>query len=248
MGWGTALVGKLGAWFIYRLIQLFGRTHRWEEVPWLVGPLGGNTIGEAPYREVAAAEDLSVERRARNGGLIPSFSALRGERFDPSRLHPLVQEFYERTSEFAMDVWSKTYFPTSIGLTLLVTTISRQVDQLNFPLSPLDTALGMTSEIILMRKRDGAVRYTGWLRTLAHTQRVIYTGFYLSEQTPNEPGPSVKVVFPMPNGNATVLLRPEHERTGRSPSSRVVVGSATRGSTGSRRADPSGSGSGTSAR
>jgi hypothetical protein len=46
-----------------------------------------------------------------------------------------------------MDVWSQTCFPASIGLTLLVTTINRQVDQLNFPLSPLDTSHGMTSEI-----------------------------------------------------------------------------------------------------
>lgn len=40
-------------------------------------------------------------------------------------------------------------------------------------------------------------------------QRVLYTGFYLVDRTPSEPGPCVKVVFPMPRGNATVLLRPE---------------------------------------
>jgi hypothetical protein len=89
-----------------------------------------------------------------------------------------------------------------------VTTISRQVDQLNYPLSPLDAAHGMTSEIILLRQPDQTIRYTGWFRTLEHSRRVIYTGFYMTERAPNELGPGVKVVFPMPNGNATVILRP----------------------------------------
>src|SRR5262249_35159480 len=133
--WLTSLVARVGAWFIYRLIDLFGRTFRWKDVPWLVGPLGAETIGDSPYRDGAAAEGLSLERQARGGGLVPSFSALRSEAFEPEQLHPLVREFYERTSEFSMDVWSQTYLPASIGLTLLVTTISRQVNQLNFPLS-----------------------------------------------------------------------------------------------------------------
>jgi hypothetical protein len=109
-----------------------------------------------------------------------------------------------------MDVWSKTYFPASVALWLLVTTISRQVNQLNFPLSPLDTARGMSSEIILLRRPDRSIRYTGWFRTLGDgaEERVLYTGFYMTEQTPRERGPSVKVVFPMPRGNATVVLRP----------------------------------------
>lgn len=107
-----------------------------------------------------------------------------------------------------MDVWSKTYFPANVALWLLVTTISRQVNPLNFPLSPLDTAHGMSSEIISMRRRDGTVRYTGWFRTLGTEQLVLYTGFYMTESPPVAGTPCAKVVFPMPNGNATVILRP----------------------------------------
>ena len=209
VGWFAAFVGKIGAWVIYQLIWVFGRTRRWEDVPWLVGPLGGREIGETPYAEVAAAEGLTLERRAGHGGLLPSFSALRSDAFDPGAVHPLVREFYEQTAEFAMDVWSRTYFPMSIGLALLVTTISRMVNQLNFPLSPLDTAHGISSEIILLRRPDGTIRYTGWFRTLTGQRRVLYTGFYMTERAPNAPGPCVKVAFPMPHGNATVVLRPE---------------------------------------
>jgi hypothetical protein len=174
-----------------------------------MGPLGGKTIGDAPYREVAEEEGLTVERSAQDGGLVPTFEQLRSDSFDPDRAHPLVREFYEHTTRFAMDVWSQTYFPANIGLWLLVTTISRQVNQLNFPLSPLDTARGLASEIISLRRADGTVRYTGWFRTLGAEARVLYTGFYMTERAPQAPGPCVKVVFPMPRGNATVVLRPE---------------------------------------
>src|SRR6185503_12068606 len=177
------------------------------EVAWIEGPLGERVIGDSAFREAAVREELTIERTARDGGLIPDFEALRSERVDPSQVDPLIREFYEHTTRFAMDVWCRTYFPASIALWLLVTTISRQVDQLNFPLSPLDTAHGMTSEIILLRRKDGSVRYTGWLRKLVEQQRVIYTGFYMTERLPHEAGPCVKVVFPMPNGNATVILR-----------------------------------------
>ena len=213
MHWFARIVGAIGAWFIYRLIALCGRTHAWRDVPWLAGPLGDRVIGDAPYREVAAAEGLTIEREARDAGLVPDFQALRDDRCDPDRLAPLVREFYEHTTRFAMDVWSRTYFPTNLALYLLVTTISRQVNQLNFPLSPLEASLGMSSEIISLRKPDGGVRYTGWFRTLGGPARVLYTGFYMTEHTPNH-GPCVKVVFPMPHGNATVLLKPRIEPDG----------------------------------
>lgn len=209
-GWFARAIGAIGGRFIALLIAVFGRARRRADVPWLAGPIGGPVIGDAPYREVAAAEGLTVERTSRDGGLVPDWAALAGPGFDPSATHPLVREFYEHTTAFAMDVWSKTYFPASVGLWLLVTTISRQVDQLNFPISPLDTAHGISSEIILMRRPDGSVRYTGWFRTLARERRVLYTGFYMTEQVPGEAGPAVKVVFPMPNGNATVVLRPSN--------------------------------------
>jgi hypothetical protein len=219
-GWLARLIGAIGAFIIYRLIALFGRTHRWAEVPWLEGPLGEGVIGDAPYAAVAAREGLTLSRQARDGGLVPDFDVLRSDDFDPDRLHPLIRDFYEHTASFAMDVWSKTYFPTNVALYLLVTTISRQVNQLNFPLSPLDTALGISSEIISLRRRDGSVRYTGWFRTIktgktsqtgsrsSTAPRVLFTGFYMTARVPNEAGACVKVVFPMPHGNATVVLRP----------------------------------------
>jgi hypothetical protein len=206
--WLTRIVGTVGVGFIRSLIWLLGRKHRRADIAWLMGPLGGPVIGDESYREVATQEGLTIERAVRDGGLVPDFDVLRGPRFDPAGAQPLVRDFYEHTAAFAMDVWSRTYFPSNIALYLLVTTISRQVNQLNFPLSPLETAHGLVSEVLSLRRADGTVRYTGWFRTLAQHQRVLYTGFYMTEMAPHA-GPCVKVVFPMPRGNATVVLRPQ---------------------------------------
>ncbi len=210
----AAIVGTLGAWFIYALIWIFGRTHKKSDIGWLMGPLGGDVIGDAPYGDVAEKESLTVERHAQKGGLVPSFEQLRSPRFDPQKTQAPVRDFYEHTAEFAMDVWSQTFFPSSMVLWLLVRTISRQVNQLNFPLSPLETAHGMVSEIISLRRADGTVRYTGWFRTLAEHEHVLYTGFYMTERAPVLDEPCVKVVFPMPRGNATVVLRPSLDTDG----------------------------------
>jgi hypothetical protein len=204
------VVGTIGAWFIYALIWIFGRRHRREEISWLVGPLGGERIGALAYEETAALEGLTLERHATTGGLIPNFDVLKSASFDPNRVHPKIRDFYENTPAFSLDTWANTYFPARLALWLLVTTISRKVEQLNFPLDGLDTAHGMTSEIVLLKK-DGAIRYTGWFRKLQKTNAVIYTGFYMTEKTPLVDGACVKVVFPMPSGNATVILRPTND-------------------------------------
>jgi hypothetical protein len=205
------LVGTLGAWLIYALIRVFGRRRAPEEVPWLVGPVGGAYIGDTCYEETAKAEGLLLERNARDGGLVPDFATLASPTFDPLRVHPKIRDFYERTPAYRFDTWATTYFPARLALWALVSTICRKVDQLNFPLDGLDTAHGMTSEIVLLREPTRAIRYTGWFRKLQRTGKVIYTGFYMTTRPPRHDGACVKVVFPMPNGNATVILRPENE-------------------------------------
>jgi len=209
-----ATVGTIGAWWIYKLIWIFGRAHQPSELPWLMGPLGGLHIGDTPYEETAAKEGLSLERDATSGGLIPSLDALAGDCFDPALVDARIRFFYEQTAGHRLDTWATTFFPASVALWLLVQTISRRVDQLNFPLESLDTAYGMTSEIVLLKHPDGRIKYTGWFRRLVKTGRSIYTGFYMSEVIPAQASPCVKVVFPMPEGNATVILRPENDTDG----------------------------------
>lgn len=209
-----ALVAAIGASFIYLLIRVFGRTVQPSSVPWLHGPFGSDYIGDKPYEECARNEHLTVERRATEGGLIPNFDSLWSEQFDVARVDARVRDFYEHTARYRMDVWAETVFPANLGLFLLVTTISRKVNQLNFPLRMLETAQGVDSEIVLLREPRGGIRYAGWYRRAVATGRSIYTGFYMVGRTPIDHQPAIKVVFPMPQGNATVLLRPRSSATG----------------------------------
>jgi hypothetical protein len=208
------IVGACGELFINMLIRLCGRRYTPREVTWLLGPTGGSTIGDRPYEETARAEHLSIERLATTGGLLPDFTVLASASFDPGRVDPRIRDFYEHTARYRLDTWATTYFPARIALWLLVTTISRRVQQLDLPLDGLDTARGITSEIILLRDSSGAVRYTGWFRRRLHDGRVLYTGFYMTQRIPADEVTCVKAVFPMPDGNATVVLRPVNDGTG----------------------------------
>jgi hypothetical protein len=214
LGLIRGVVAAIGSAFIFLLIRIFGRVVDAAQVPWLWGPFGSEYIGDRPYEECAEKEALTLTRHAESGGLLPNFDALAGEGFSPSAAHAKVRDFYEHTAQYRMDVWPETSFPANIGLWLLVTTISRKVNQLNFPLRALDTARGMDSEIVLLSEPGGRVRYAGWYRRLSESGRVIYTGFYMTERPPGCVRPCVKVVFPMPAGNATVLLRPSANADG----------------------------------
>ena len=78
-------------------------------------------------REVARAEQLSIERTATTGGLIPEFASLASAAFDPARVDHRIRDFYEHTTRYRLDTWATTYFPARLPLWLLVTTISRRV-------------------------------------------------------------------------------------------------------------------------
>jgi hypothetical protein len=204
----------LGAQFIYLLVWLFGVRTSFELDPWLRGPLGSDYIGDQPYEECARDEGLIVYRNVVSGGLIDNFDRMKSDSFEPESINGKIRRFYENTAGYRMDVQAQSYFPANIALWLLVSTISRKVNQLNFPIQALDTAKGMTSEIILLNTPDGRRKYTGWLRKINGTDRVIYTGFYMIERTPINDTNCIKVVFPMPDGNATVILKPVAGRTG----------------------------------
>jgi hypothetical protein len=82
------------------------------------------------------------------------------------------------------------------------------MDQLNFPISSLELAKGMTSEVVqLYEPATKRVVSTGWLRRMKSTGRVIYAGIYSTIRIPHEENPCVKVTFPC-RGSANVYLRP----------------------------------------
>jgi hypothetical protein len=68
----------------------------------------------------------------------------------------------------------------------------------------------MTSRVIQMREAASRrVVQTAWVRELQATKNVLYAGSYSVCGVPGYPSPCVKVVFPLPNGNAIVLTKAE---------------------------------------
>ncbi|HSH79429.1 MAG TPA: hypothetical protein VLA19_12980 [Herpetosiphonaceae bacterium] len=97
----------------------------------------------------------------------------------------------------------------------LIALVSRDIEQLNLPLSSLETSRGMSSDILrLVDPRTGRAPYAGWLRKVVAAGKIIYAGFYTTCAPPHASGRCVKVVFPLPGGSATVILRPENRPDG----------------------------------
>jgi hypothetical protein len=203
-----SLFGLLLQVSIEWLVRLTGRKIRKTEAPWLDCVLGKpGVIGTGVYQRIAEEEKLEIGQPP-DAGLIPDFENLRGPSFDPERVDPRIRHFYEHTALYKLEVWSEVYFAGKFVLWLLVEFISRRMDQLNFPISSLEVAKGMTSEIVQLREPvSGRLVYTGWLRRFRATGKVIYAGLYSVTQMPGEANPCVKVTFPC-YGSSSVYLRP----------------------------------------
>jgi hypothetical protein len=209
-------IGAAGESAIRLWLRLFGRKVLRSEYPWLSNPSGPKgRIGEALYESIARAEGLTLREAPPGDGLLPDFEVLRGPEFDPAKVDPRIRDFYEHSSAYDLEAWSETSFMTRVFLWFLVTFISRRIDQLNFPLSGMDTSRGVSSRIIqLVEPGSGRVVHTGWLRKASGTGRVIYAGLYSTQAPGAYPGNCVKVSFPLPLGNSTVFLRPEAQDDG----------------------------------
>lgn len=206
------LVGDLASAFIMFLCFLLGRRIRTADHLWLDGPTGPKRIGPEFHREVAHAAGYTI-RGGDDLGLLPEVAVLDAPEFDSDAVQSGVRDFYEHTARYHLDVWSQwspLFWPMGW---VLMTFVSRRMEQLNIPMYPLETARGMSSEVEQLVDGSGRVMFTSWLRRNLESGFVIYSGFYTSATPPGH-GPCVKVVFPVPGGNATVLLRPEVQPDG----------------------------------
>jgi hypothetical protein len=203
--------GFLSDWLTQQWVRATGRKIRVSEQQWLDGPVGNvRQTGTQFFNDYARVHGLEVVQDATRG-LIPNLAQL--ELSDSGTVAPSVRRFYERTSEFELDAWSEWcgfFKPFGRALALL---FSRRLQQLNVPLSPLDSSKGISSCVLQWRDRNsGDVAQTAWVRELHATKNVLYAGSYSVCRVPGNTSPCIKVVFPLPNGNAVVLMKPEvHE-------------------------------------
>jgi hypothetical protein len=180
------------------------------EHPWLDGPTGDpNGIGDEWIAREAKRLGGRVTPNQPGDGLLPSMGALGGARFDPGALRSEIVDFYEHTSRWRLELWfqwSAMAWPFGWAISSL---FARRLHQLSLPLRPLDSALGIDSRVVKVVDDQDAQLGAAWLRTLRSTGDTVYSGWYGTTTLPGHNQPSVRVVFPLPNGSVTVLLRPE---------------------------------------
>ncbi|MFB9052129.1 hypothetical protein ACFFVB_03470 [Formosa undariae] len=196
-------------------VILFGIKIIKNENDWLLGPFGSSKgIGINFINQLAKNEQLVRDDNKKNKGIITSISQLNLAPKELSRLSKNVIDFYENTSHYDFDLkvkWNPIFYGFGVVLRLL---FSNRIEQLNVPLQNIKDSKSLQSEIIhLVDATSRKVKSTIWLRTFRTTGEVVYSGVYEtciihSGQT------CIKAIFPLPNGNATVILSPSVGRNG----------------------------------
>lgn len=187
-------------------VRATGTRVRLADHPWLDGPVGAqHVIGDEWIEREAVRHGALVTA---GGGLVERFTGLAGPGFDPSDLHPAIVDFYEHTGEWRMEAWSQWSAMAWPFGWLLSAVFARRLHQLSLPMRPLDVAHGMDSHVLTATCPDGRRVGAAWLRTLRSTGQTVYSGWYGTVTLSGADRPSIRVVFPLPNGSLMVFLRP----------------------------------------
>lgn len=174
---------------------------------WLIGPFGSsNGIGLKFINQLAEREGLVIDHQKRGIGLLNSISQLNLSEDELRRLSKDVVDFYEKTADYKLSVKSKWHPVFKNFGFLLRVLFSNRLEQLNVPAENILASKGLRSEIIrLLDPATNEVKRVVWLRTIEESSQVVYSGVYETCTIPSGQT-CIKAVFPLPNGNATVIL------------------------------------------
>ncbi len=197
-------------------IDIMGVKILYDDHPWLKGPIGNPAgIGEGYFLQLGQQQGLHVVKN-HNEGLLANFAKdLEGVHFNPDLITPEIVNFYEHTSGYTMDLdikWKKT---AKLLFGLSHTLFTRRYGQMNMPLNdPPDGAI--QSDIYALEEvGDRVPKMTGWVRRNRQTGETVLSGAYSIAKLPNNPDVQcIRVVFPIPCGNATVFLEPRNLEDG----------------------------------
>jgi hypothetical protein len=202
-------------WLTQQWVILTGQKVVPNKDQWLIGPFGKTKgIGQKFIHQLAFQENLELDTIQQDKGIIQSIYQLNLSPTDHKNLSREVSDFYENTSNYSFDLsvkWNPFFKVFGILLRLL---FSRRIQQLDLPLGNKKKPEALTSEIIhLVDKKTKAVCRTIWLRSFKKSGNVVYSGVY--ETCINPKGVTcIKAIFPLPNGNASVVLSPSVGKSG----------------------------------
>lgn len=200
---------KFQDWFTQQWVILMGRKINPKDFAWLIGPFGElNGIGELFINQLAEKENLIIQRNSNSQGLVSSIDKFNLTDTELNYLSKKVIDFYENTANYDLYFTVKwNLFFIIFGL-LVNRLFSQRINQLNIPTSNIKDSESLSSEIItLFDSKSNEVKYTIWLRTLKSSGKIIYSGIYEVCELPSGKA-CIKAIFPLPKGNATVIMEP----------------------------------------
>ena len=177
------------------------------DLPFVVPrPARSRYVGTGYVRELA--EELGAGYTADNQetGIVASLDALAGPGFDPAQVDPLVREFYEHTTRFALDIVPQWRMWVRPGYLLYRTAVARPLGQASIPMNQREAQRGVRSRIDTLTGVDGTVSVRGWIRSFADDDEPIMVGIYTTYT--HQGSGYVSVGFPVPEGSFTATLFP----------------------------------------
>jgi len=187
-------------------LSLLAERVRPEDVPFVV-PLGSQTryVGTGYVRSLAQVLGGTYTPDVEDIGIVASLDALAGPSFDPAGIDPLVREFYEHTTRFALDIVPEWRLWVRPGYLLYRTLLARPLGQASVPMSQREAQRGVRSRIDTITGLPGET-VRGWIRSAADTGEPIYVGIYTTYR--HQGHGYVSVGFPLPQASFTATLAP----------------------------------------
>jgi hypothetical protein len=203
-------------------VSLLAERVRAEDVPFVVPrEARSRYVGTGYIRDLAEQLGGRYVADAPDVGIVASVDDLAGPQFDPAGVDPLVREFYEHTTRFALDIVPEWRLWVRPGYLLYRTLVARPLGQANVPMNQRETQRGIRSRIDTIvlpgagedtgpgagdDTGDETPTVRGWIRSFTDTDEPIYVGIYTTYRHGGRG--FVSVGFPVPQGSFTATLLP----------------------------------------
>ena len=198
-------------------VSLLAERVKAEDVPFVV-PLASQTryVGTDYVRSLAQVLGGAYTPDVADIGIVASLDELAGPSFDPAGTDPLVREFYEHTTRFALDIvpeWRLWVRPGYLLYRTAAGPAARPGQRADEPAG--SPARGAQPDRHHHRRRrdqggqggQGGVSVRGWIRSRADTGEPIYVGIYTTYR--HQGRGYVSVGFPLPQASFTATLLPQ---------------------------------------
>ena len=220
---GWTLAG-FGTWLTESWVRSGGRRVEAEATPWLERSIGGTELLGARFFSGQHSAEFARPGRQRAGeagqfgqlarGLLDDFSRLDGPMCSSRSVDPRVVDFFECTSEYRLELrseWCGVFRPVG---TLLTRLLGDWLLRLDFPPTPRDRHLDLTSAVLELEGPRGS-EHSLWIREAAlGGTKLRHAGDYALCTPPGYPGTCIRTIHPLAHGFANIVRRPESQLDG----------------------------------